>query len=299
MFRLALDRREEMSAVVVSFSGGLGNQLFQYAAGTALSKRFNVPLLAETDFYRRSPNRHFLLHPFDPSLKIMNGLALYRQLGIPKLFWKDIFSDSKRLLSSPILFQEKHFEFDDRFEKLSSPVYLHGYWQSERYFIDYSSEIRRTLQLPVKESVTDLIPLINEESVCIHIRRGDYSQNKYIASIHGVCESDYYQRAISWITQQVSHPRYFIFTDDPSAISVLDGCVENPVMVHDYSQGDELAEFALMQKFRNFIIANSTFSWWGAYTSLRPDKQIVAPKNWFADNSKNTKDLIPASWLTC
>lgn len=286
-----------MSAVVVSFSGGLGNQLFQYAAGLELSVRWKLPLFAETAFYKRSPNRTYMLDQLNLPIRSLSGFDLYKTLRISHLFWGDLWRKSKRLHLSPYLFEEAHFEFDRRIHALTPPVYLSGYWQSERYFTGVAADLRNQLQLPLPDVVKNLISQIDEKSVCLHIRRGDYARHPEIARIHGLCDADYYRRTIRAMQERIGDPRFFIFTDEPSAAGFINDLIDTPVFIQDHLGGDEIAEFNLMQQFSNFIIANSTFSWWTAWLSSKPGKLVMCPERWFADTAKNTSDLYPAGWL--
>lgn len=287
-----------MNGVIVSFSGGLGNQLFQYAAGWELSNRLRVPLYVETEFYRKSPNRQFELKKFQLELNFLSGYKLYRSLGLARGCLPFLLQKKRPLSDSPYIFIEEFFEFDLRFEKIIGPlVYLSGYWQSERYFPECGNKLKKLVQGDVPVNVSHLLSQINENAVCVHIRRGDYTRNPEIAKVHGVCGADYYEKGIATMKSKLKNPRFFVFTDEPEAVSFVYNMVEDVVLVSNYSEGDQWAEFFLMQQFYNFIIANSTFSWWAAWSSLKEPKFVICPENWFADASKNTKDLYPATWL--
>lgn len=286
-----------MSAVIVSFSGGLGNQLFQYAAGLELSVRWKVPLFAETTFYKRSPNRNFVLDQLNLPMQSLSGFLLYKTLRVSHLFWGDLWRKAKRLHQSPYYFQEAHFEYDQRIQTLAAPAYLSGYWQSERYFTGVAADLRNQLQLPLSDAGQKLSRQIDEKSVCLHIRRGDYTRHPEIARIHGLCDADYYRRTIRAMQDRLENPRFFIFTDEPSAAGFIRDLIDKPVFVRDYLEEDEIVEFTVMQQFSNFILANSTFSWWAAWLSCKTDKVVLCPERWFADPSKNTSDLYPSGWL--
>lgn len=286
-----------MSAVIVSFSGGLGNQLFQYAAGMELSRRLNVPLFAETEFYKTSPNRRFVLDFFDLEYDGLSGFSMYRRMSLSKYYWLDLISKGNQLLRCPFLFNEAHFEFDPRIMNLTAPVYLKGYWQSEKYFPAVANELKNRVQLQLPESMVQICGQIDDRAVCLHLRRGDFINNPEIARIIGVCSIDYYRQAVKAMNEMIGSPRFFIFTDEPSAVDSIADLIQEPVIVNRFSNGDDLAEFALMQRFGNFIIANSTFSWWAAWSSLKDEKRVICPVKWFSDLSINTKDLCPPDWV--
>lgn len=286
-----------MSSVIVSFSGGLGNQLFQYAAGMELSKRLKVPLFAETEFYKTSPNRRFVLDSFDLEFGELSGISMYRMMNLSKYYWQDLIRKGNQLVRCPFLFNEDHFEYDPRIMSLTAPVYLKGYWQSEKYFPGVANEMKTRLQLKLPESMMQISGQIDDRSVCLHLRHGDFMHNPEIARIIGVCGIEYYRQAVKAMNEKIGSPRFFIFTDEPAAVDLIADLIHEPVIVNRFSKGDDLAEFALMQKFGNFIIANSTFSWWAAWSSLKYEKMVICPVKWFSDSSINTKDLCPRDWI--
>ena len=262
-----------------------------------VAERLNVPLFAETQFYKRSHNRRFTLDRFGLQCQMLRGRQLYESLKISKYYWRDFFLGSDSLKMSPILFDEAHFEYDYRITDVTSPVYLSGYWQSERYFPSVAEQLKKEIQIPPSSAVKSLADEIDEQAVCLHVRRGDFFHNPLISRINGVCDKEYYATAIRALKERLSNPRFYVFTDEPGAVDFVSDLVEGPVMVGEYTNGDDLAEFSLMQKFGNFIIANSTFSWWAAWSSFSDNKIVVCPSRWFADTSINSNDLYPAGWL--
>ena len=134
-------------------------------------------------------------------------------------------------------------------------------------------------------------------AVSLHVRRGDYAADPVVTSMHGLCPLDYYDRAVEYVLGRVSDPAFFLFSDDPDWVREhlkLRGSVS----VVDHNGPDSGSEdLRLMSLCRHHIIANSTFSWWGAWLDPRPDKLVIAPKRWFADESLDTSDLLPAGWV--
>ncbi len=174
-------------------------------------------------------------------------------------------------------------------------IFIHGYWQSEKYFYDIQNELKKELIIKEKISIKneEIYNQIKEtSSVCVHIRRGDFllqSNNLYI------CENDYYLKAMEKIKNQIKNPHFFIFSDD-----IED--VKNNFYFADYkvifveNQNTDFEELQLMCSCKHFIIANSTFSWWASYLSTNLDKLIVAPKMWYTDG-RDISDLMRDEWI--
>ena len=134
-------------------------------------------------------------------------------------------------------------------------------------------------------------------AVSLHVRRGDYAADPVVMAMHGVCSLDYYARAVEYVLERVSKPVFFLFSDDPDW--VRDHLkVRGSMRVVDQNGPDSGSEdLRLMVQCKHHIIANSTFSWWGAWLNANPDKLVIAPKRWFADGSLNTSDLLPTNWV--
>ncbi len=135
------------------------------------------------------------------------------------------------------------------------------------------------------------------EAVAVHIRRGDYVSNPVTAAVHGACGMDYYREGLSRLDQVVTRPHLYVFSDDiPWVRENLK--TSHPVTYVDHNSADEPCEdLRLMSACKHFVIANSSFSWWGAWLSAFPGKRVVAPKRWFATDSKDSRDQVPDSWI--
>ena len=286
--------------IVTRLSGGLGNQLFQYAAGRSLSLKNNCPLYLDTSFYGKSPNRKYMLGEFNIADSKVSVKEVYRSFNAGGVWLKDVLL-RKQLLSSAgaTLYREKGFEFDPQVSALKSPVILDGYWQSEKYFAGNEMQLRNELSLKRKivgEASGLQSEMLQNPSVAIHIRRGDYMSNPEISKIHGVCSEDYYVKSWEFISERVPAAVPFVFTDDIAFGKRMIDIFGKGVLVSELTHGDTLLDFELMQSARHFIIANSTFSWWGAWLSRSADKVVVAPRNWFRTSAYNTNDLFPVAW---
>lgn len=289
--------------IIVQLNGGLGNQMFQYAAGRERSLSHKVPLLLDLSAFRKFPSRSYRLGYFNIHADIAQDEEVAR-------FWPDsaqgLFA---RALSLPDYFKpwyaraivrEPHFQYDPDIKKTGPDAYLLGVWQSEAFFNEITPVIRKdfTLNTPLDEKNTQMTDAIDRcESVSIHVRRGDYVSDQKTHAFHGTCSEDYYQAAISNVGERVRNPHFFIFSDDPHwAETNLK--IPYPSTVVDINGPEkDYADLILLSRCRHHIIANSSFSWWGAWLSKNPEKTVIAPKRWFAVSTMNTDDLIPQSWI--
>lgn len=287
--------------VIVGLSGGLGNQLFQYAAGRSLSLKLNVPLELDISWFKGCSDRNYALGSFNVSATLRE-----RNLCFPD-FLKYLESRisrryAPRRMDVP-LYREPHFPFDPGFERIRHSVFLEGYWQSESYFKEYAEIIRADLCLvkPLPDPCRGVMDKIRaSDAICLHVRRGDYVKNPVTAQTHGTCSPDYYHQGVTKLIDGLEHPQCFVFSDDPAWVREN---IELPCSstVVDLNSGDDVHwDLALMAECKHFVIANSSLSWWGAWMGNFKDKRVIAPLSWFKDG-KDTKDLIPATWerLSC
>jgi len=287
-----------MNKVVVSLYGGLGNQLFQYATGYALSKHHNCKLILDLAWFDVVPKlkgttpRKFSLDPFHLDVE-------QQHVGINRL-WSKLQRLPLFKRGQMQLFREQSFQFDPKLFMAPAPLWLDGYWQSPKYFEKWASDIRHKIGKPNQMSpkTKEMMSLISHsDSVCVHIRRGDYVTNAQAKECHGLCSLDYYREGIKRVTAHVGNPHGFIFSDDPAWVQ-KHFKVEIPFTVIDINGPDEAHEdLWLMAACKYFVIANSSLSWWGAWLSESPSKVVVAPLDWFKDNPNQTRDLIPQGWI--
>jgi len=295
--------------IVLRLRGGLGNQLFQYAAAKALAEHHGTALKLDLYYYARHPYRKFELDKFNIPLGYATRKEVHAFTGSNRVI--RYLNKRENYLRCPGVFSQPHYHFYPDFFNLPESIYLNGYFQSEKYF----NSIRHKL-LQWYTSVTPLDPVNAEilasmnasESVCIHIRRGDYTSAQF-TSFFGTLHPDYYVSAISRIKENVVDPHFFIFSDD------IQWCKSNlplsgNVNYIEHNKGpDGYKDLVLMSHCRHNIIANSSFSWWGAWLNQHDSRIVVAPKQWFRKDyydgkepvypvrQYNTNDLIPEGWL--
>jgi hypothetical protein len=317
--------------VVSRLSGGLGNQLFQYAAGRSLAERSGSRLILDVSIFSLpQERRRFALdvypidadvvadgYPYEPITPIVRfprpqhvPVAPYRLLD--RVIYRlsrgsGALDKAIRTISSRIdrvrggtgltVFNERSFDYDPEFASLDSRTYLVGYWQSPRYFSDARDTICRELTLsrqPNDQNAQWLRRIARGNSVCLHVRRGDYLLPEHFAQ-HGVCSPDYYQRAMRAIAERVGDPHFFVFSDDLSwSRQHISG--SNVSFVDANSADAAHDELRLMATCRHHIIANSSLSWWAAWLGQHGDQIVTAPDPWFAV-AKRTPDLFSKRWI--
>lgn len=293
--------------IIVRLSGGMGNQMFQYALGRALSLKHNVPLKLDTTYlYHRIKMTNFLRPNFNFRNFDLDVFNIQAEIAKPTeiSFWnRPILGGWLMLIIDALLRKmaflsgwEKGSGFDENVLKLGPDAYLQGFWQSEKYFIDIASQIRKdfTLKNLVPQATEELLNEIdNTESLCVHLRRTHGG-----GSYHKKYDMDYYENGIRYIAEKKKIDKIFVFSDD------IEWCKDNikfnyPTVFigREYALSKGEGDLLLMSKCKNFIIPNSTFSWWGAWLSSNPDKIVITPKEWFGNTTISTDDLIPENWV--
>lgn len=288
--------------IVARITGGVGNQLFQYAFAMYLARKHNTKLKLDITEYKFWKLRKFELDKF----KINADLATEREIKlflkysyyIPKAF-QSVFHNIFKFLFPEIIYEE-HFHFDRINLNLPDNIYLIGFWQSEKYFSDIEDILRKELIL--KESLSEkskkLLNIIySTDSVSINFRRGEFVTNPDINRRHGVLDLSYYKKAVQLIKQRIKRAHFFIFSDDIEWV-LSNYKLDDDVTFVDINYPDRVYEDLILgSKCKHNIIANSTFSWWTAWLNKNKNKIVIAPKNWFNRIESNTKDLIPEGWL--
>jgi Glycosyl transferase family 11 len=294
-------------AVIVALTGGLGNQLFQYAAGKSLASRWGADLLWDLSWFNEVKHmsnttvREFALEPFNLNIRTHNlghnipvpsgriGHALSRALT-------EFLCKIQRIK----VVKERTFNFDPSVFSISPTLRLEGYWQSLKYFRDIENTIRSEIGTVrnINTSSAKLLKEIREsDSICVHIRRGDYISNPSAAQTHGICMVNYYKKGLECVSQGMKSPHCFVFSDDPNWVRT-DFSIPIPMTLVDINGPSEAyQDLWLMSACKKFVIANSSLSWWGAWLGTNPNKVVVAPKKWFLGEDKNTSDLIPSEWI--
>lgn len=288
--------------IKVVLSGGLGNQIFQYAAGRALALKHSTNLVLNLSMLNRSDSavtpRNYELGSFRVlcDLELKPPFPIWRWIN--KLMW----------ILGPLnpwkFYNEKSSSYDPVLLLQPDGVTLFGYWQSYIYFSAISKQLISELQTskPLSEKSIEVLDIINSsKSIAIHVRRGDYVSNSETSSFHGLMPLDYYTDAIDFALVKFPDATFFIFSDDQ------DWCkknlaIEKTCFIDHNNVENSWEDLVLMSKCRHHIIANSSFSWWAAWMADNYQEAashlVIAPKNWFKKAQEiNTIDRFPPHWV--
>jgi Glycosyl transferase family 11 len=296
---------QKANCIMTRLIGGLGNQMFQYAAGRALSLRAGAALKVDRSGFDSYKLHHYSLGalPIQAATATAADLAEFAPAVEPTPSWRDRWRSrlgGKARIDKPRPYRERHFHFDAAVTELRPPVYLVGYWQSERYFLDYAATVRRELTPvaplePENEAIAARIDAAN--AVSVHVRRGDYVSDPNTNRVHGSCSQDYYRRAVDYVSARAGSPHLFVFSDDQQWARRNLRLGFPATFVETNSPARNYRDMQLMARCRHHIIANSSFSWWGAWMNPSNDKIVVAPERWFNVDMHDTRDLIPDGWV--
>jgi hypothetical protein len=291
--------------IIVRLTGGLGNQLFQYAIGKALSIISNEKMLFDVSSYNSDKLRNYELGIFNLGIDFAETADVIKnQHASPFIMDRikyKVLRKSIPYYRFPVL-KEQSFDFDLNYTNFRNRnVYLDGYWQSENYFRHIKQILLTDLKLDELTLSIEMKCYKQEiensnSSVSIHIRRGDYLSNPTTTAYHGICDLAYYDKAMSKIENHVENPIYFVFSDDKEYVKEVFAHKKNMIIIENVSKDHE--ELILMSMCKHNIIANSSFSWWGAWLNQHRDAIKIAPQKWFNDPlmQLQTKDILPDCW---
>ncbi len=299
--------------ITTTLMGGLGNQMFQYAAGKVLAEKHRTSLQL---YSRRAAD--YRLHPFDIKGKVVSDypptplmrlcpkairyetrpftMVLGRCLGFCSL----ITRDAKRRMTRQVILNELASPTSESFLGTKSHVFLRGCWQKHAYYEPIADALARDFTVKTKPNAAnrDVLRRIraSSEAVAVHVRRGDYQSSSY----HYLCSPNYYRAAFRHLREVLTDPVFFVFSDDmqwakrhlspPGETHYIDN--NGPSQSHE--------DMRLMQACSHFVIANSTFSWWPAWLADAPDKIVIAPKMWHTPEVDERRCLgkhCPEDWL--
>lgn len=291
--------------------GGLGNQMFQYAAGLQLATRHKTTLKLDLTFLLdRTPRENFTYRDFDLVIfnlpaEIASPAEVRRFRRVADLASRTVLERVADKLTKRHYYLERSPAFDARVLDLSDETYLEGYFQNERYFAGIEVDIRKRFRLMPDESklpagtrrLADEIRA--SRGTCLHVRRGDYVNNPVTMRYHGFCGLDYYQRALDKLRSMKTVHRVFVFSDDPGwcceYFKLADGFT---VVGQEHAGPHASTHLWLMTLCRHFLIANSSFGWWAAWLSESPDKTVIRPSPWFQASEMREFDICPPGWLS-
>lgn len=270
---------------IIHFYGGLGNQMFQYAFYLSLHCKYKLSI-----------------YLFD----IQGSLSCHNGFELPFIFknchrgnsWLYKFTSNKIpfILANHLLYEQADAlqYFPEVYDFIGFSVSYKGFWQTERYFQNIEKRVRKAfvfnegLLNTKNHELSKQMQAVN--SVSLHVRRGDYLYE----SFRQTCDIEYYQRAINYINSHVKEPVYYVFSDD------IEWCKSNLPAINttfiDWNNGSSnWQDMFLMSQCKHNIVANSSFSWWGAWLNAFVNKIVIAPQVWFVGNYN--EDIVPKEWI--
>lgn len=276
--------------IIIRMSGGMGNQMFCYALYKTLeSRQKDVYIDDFTHYSEIGRNDNNLNEIFSLSYKVADR-ERYNKLTDSSLILKDrirrkLFGRRDKIYyeKDAICFEEKVLHMDD--------IYLIGYWQSEKYFSAIKEKLREDFSFNwdsfPKQAKIYMNQMYNSISISMHVRRGDYLNEKNAPIYGGICTESYYKKAKDYFQNLYSNCTFFLFTNDIEWGK--NQVTDNTILVDCTNASNAYIDMALMSCCKHHIIANSSFSWWGAWLNPRHDKTIIAPARWF--NNSDGKDI--------
>ena len=273
--------------IIIKLQGGLGNQMFQYAFAKSLEN--NRKIKFDISSYKNDYfHREYKLDFFNTSIEKAT-LSEIKKIRGYEGFFRIVLKKIGFVLSRPKSFYQEQNTFDYCKDIEKYHRYFDGFWQNEKYFIDIREILLRDFTpISITNKAQHYLSKINYQSVSIHIRRSDYLKLRHI---YCICDLDYYTEAMNLMRKTIENPIFFVFSDDITwCKNNLDG---EFIFIEETTDIDDMF---LMSKCSHNIIANSTFSWWGAWLNNNPNKQVIAPKKWFIDYRKD-KNINVQKWV--
>ncbi len=283
--------------IIVKIIGGLGNQMFQYAYAQALEQKGYDVKIDVSAFETYRLHGGYQLNKYKISLESSSKEENER-------FYKNTltakFLEKMRLLNTKVI-KEKSLLFNSTFLDIEDGNYIEGYFQSEKYFFTIRDIllnkfiINEEKSIYTKEIAKKIVSL--ENSCSLHVRRGDYTNNSNI-NIHGICSFEYYQKGIKYLEGKASDINYFVFSDDIDWVKE-NLKIDSAIYVNNKEKSMPHEDLYLMSLCSHNIIANSSFSWWGAWLNENSEKIVISPFNWFSNYkmNKDTLTLLPNTWI--
>lgn len=295
--------------IVVNLSGGLGNQMFQYAFGRILSLHHKTDLILDLSNYSINLNSSyndyglairkyelgcFLLEPSFSEVTHKNFFFPKDNLA-SKILYK-----TERILKRKALIFESQNGYDEKiWSRVQRNSYIHGFWQSHLYFNKIEQLLKNDFKFNLNISRNEHLEkcIQQYDSIAIHIRRGDYESSTVVNNIHGLCSLEYYKSATSIIRNKILSPVFYIFSDDIEWCKTNINWLPNANYIKNIDS-PAYYDMYLMSMCKSIIIANSTFSWWAAWLNQNPNKVVIAPILWFKNTTADELKIYPKEWIS-
>ena len=279
--------------LTVGISHRLGNQLFQYATGRAAAQRTGQDLQLDLRFLHQHPEMEYSLPHYRIDTVETGTLPPVRSDGLRYRLWKlrSVFTGQRII--------ERRNDFTPAALTPPKNAQLRGYWQNARYFADQADVIRRDLTLceALKGENARTAQRIAQSGtpVSLHVRRNDYLDH---SDTFVVLTPRFFQEAAQRLKQQVAGPlSFYLFSDDPEWAEANLDLPGEKFLVHHHSGTTPHTDLHLMSLCRHHIIANSTFSWWGAWLNPSPEKIVIAPAKWYRGSWLSSDFIVPQDWI--
>lgn len=285
--------------VISVLAGGLGNQLFQYAFGFGLARQLQTELRLERHLLESrllARLRHYTLRHYE-----LDSFAMHPPNASP---YEVLRCLSRTVLPGhrAIVLRDSNPDAHLNLHAQTQDALCLGYWQSEDYFRSAADALRQQLvfrQRPSDATLTVADAILSyPDATFVHVRRGDYVANAIANQHHGVCGIDYYRRSVEHLHQRVADTHFFVFSDDQDWVKRELGSLLQPATFVGHNMGADWQDMYLMSLCRHAIVANSSFSWWGAWLNPEPNRIVIAPKNWFAVDKSAHPPIVPPNWIT-
>lgn len=286
---------------IIKLTGGLANQMFQYAFGQNIAVSYNKKVVYDIGAYKyRSKNdtyRDYQLYQFGIELDTINNALSTIINNKNSSFYSFIYKVFKRVRLVKEFKEKELYVYDNSFYNQTGIVYFKGFWQSCKYFSKIRNKLIETFvnKPNISSKVQKIKGQLSEtNSVAIHFRRGDYLTNNTAKQFHGICNLDYYYNAVNYLIKSCVNISLYIFSDD---IQWVKQHFKVDVPIFFVEGNDDFEDIILMASAKHNIIANSSFSWWGAYLNQNENKTVIAPANWTKKHKSKDIDLIPKEWV--
>lgn len=268
--------------IIVQVCGGLGNQLFQYAYARALQEKGNNVRLASVFYTKYRTKRVYSLDNFRIQMK--------RAYWVEKTLSPIVDNDLPFKIRNNYIIEDLRLEYNPKLLTLPGNCYIIGVFQNEKYFKEIELKLRDEIypkkKIKISRQLKDILQ--NNNTVSVHIRRGDYTQ------LNNALSAGYYSKAVDLIKNRIADPFFCVFSDDLEWVKQNLNFGKNVVFVNNNGNLEDFEELMVMSKCNHNIIANSTFSWWGAWLNQNPDKIVIGPKIW---TKRSRQNIMPPDWI--
>lgn len=285
--------------MIIRISGGIGNQMFQYAFKKQMDYISNSKNTIDIRFYNGNNihNGYELNKVFNIDDETYDGI-IKAPSEVHPIIYRVLYRLGKRFYVTKKYAMEVLIDYYEKFNNFSGEkFYLDGYWQSEEYFKDVENEVRNAFEFPCFNETSNIElneKIRYENAVALHVRRGDFLENSKFVCLG---KTDYYQQAIRYIYKEVSSPLFIVLSDDIEWCKKNLDLKENSIFV-DWNKAEKsFRDMQIMSICKHCIIANSSFSWWGAWLNRNPEKIIIAPYKFYKGSARNESYLIPKEWI--